>query len=242
MARFLYERTCGAGCVLLLCVAVRLSVRSVSGFAGTFRWILRGSARCTESVGWGTPPPHSPRVAERSGRRMPPPGLTYRQVSCGVRTSRRAAVAAAARPAQGGRKPPRGFRKPIKSATEVWLNIAGRHPPRPCVVLITAGLPRRAGEGKARRGSPPRGVPAAFSAGASRRRPRPAPTTRTARAAPCGSVQLVPSAPRRRPIGASAPLRAPLRPSRGSMGHGGAVRRADDGSRVRVRAWRDHVL
>lgn len=35
---------------------------------GAFPWESRGSARCRRTVGWGTPPPHSPRAAVRAGR------------------------------------------------------------------------------------------------------------------------------------------------------------------------------
>lgn len=58
--------------------AVRFSVPLVCGRApahaparrcrAAVRWESRGSARCTGSVGWGTPPPHSPRAAVRAGR------------------------------------------------------------------------------------------------------------------------------------------------------------------------------
>lgn len=68
---------------------------------------------------------NSPRAAERSGRRMTPPGL-----SCWE-----------AQEADGGRI--QGIRTAIESASAHWLNDAP-----------TAGLPRRAGEGEARRGSP----------------------------------------------------------------------------------------
>ncbi|MGO4757386.1 hypothetical protein AB4212_53770, partial [Streptomyces sp. 2MCAF27] len=93
--------------------------------------------------------------------------------------------------------PSRDFRKFIKNATEIWPNIAGPHLPSPCVVLITAGLPRRAGEGKVRRGSPPCRVPAA-SCGVLR---RPAPSCAVLRrpAASCGvPVVFGVCAPRRR--------------------------------------------
>src|SRR5690348_9086657 len=34
-----------------------------------------GRPAVLDPVGWGTPPPTSPRAADRSGRRTPPPGL-----------------------------------------------------------------------------------------------------------------------------------------------------------------------
>jgi len=39
-------------------------------------------------VGWGTPPPTSPRAAERSGGRTPSPGSRARTGSCGPCTER----------------------------------------------------------------------------------------------------------------------------------------------------------
>lgn len=87
MARFLYERACGAWYVLLLCVAVRPSVRSVSGFARTFRWVLRGSARWTESSGLGDAAASFPagggavREADAASRTVVPSGAVRRRVS-----------------------------------------------------------------------------------------------------------------------------------------------------------------
>src|SRR3954452_3949651 len=43
-----------------------------------------GRPAVLDPVGWGTPPPTSPRAADRSGRRHPPPGL------CAVCALRRA--------------------------------------------------------------------------------------------------------------------------------------------------------
>lgn len=39
-----------------------------------------GRPAVLDPVGWGTPPPTSPRAADRSGRRTPPPGLCVGQV------------------------------------------------------------------------------------------------------------------------------------------------------------------
>lgn len=125
MARFLYERACGVGCVLPVCVAVRPCVRSVSVTARTFRWVLRGSARCTGSSGLGD-----------AAASFPAGGGTVREANAASRT-----VVLEAREAEDDRI--QGIRKAIESATAHWLNNAP-----------TAGLPHRAGEGEARGGSP----------------------------------------------------------------------------------------
>ncbi|EFF91844.1 conserved hypothetical protein [Streptomyces sp. e14] len=55
-------------------VAVRPCVRSTPATGGAIPWFRVGRPAVLDPVGWGTPPPTSPRAADRSGRRTPPPG------------------------------------------------------------------------------------------------------------------------------------------------------------------------
>jgi len=60
--------------VLPECAAVRPAVRAVLAISGALPWKRVGRPAALDPVGWGTPSPHSPRVAGRSGRRSPSPG------------------------------------------------------------------------------------------------------------------------------------------------------------------------
>lgn len=67
-----------------------------------------GRPAALDPVGWGTPPPHSPRVAVRSGRRVPPPGLSHvagRARRDGPGGASSAAVASGKEPGRSARRP-----------------------------------------------------------------------------------------------------------------------------------------
>lgn len=236
---------CGCAPVRALCLRVRGNVSMGPAWVGPLYGISGlGDAAASFPAGGG-----AVREADAASRTDVRSGVIRgRGLPARLSSGRRQGAAGTL---QGGREPPRDFRKFIKNVTEFWPNIAGRHLPSPCVALITAGLPRRAGEGKVRRGSPPCGVPVAFlrrparSCGSRRRSCgvqclRPAPTaaaprprTRMARTARAPRSKRASRAPNWRLCALARPF-APLSWQHGPRRSGPSRRRRFPRARLRL--------